>query len=208
METTTALYFTDSKEINKKEIIEVNVRLSDECRNGICDFAITGKIYNKKTKEISSCGCIHDEIAKHFPELRPFIKLHLANHYGEPMYPVENGIYHFLNSGQDVSRDYLRLTGWDWSQLNYLPYLEDKVAFKFLLFKLGVVERWKKEADEFIAFLEQKCNKKWVNPYSLEEEKFHLTLSKEEMELFEKRRVDGYYEMDNYNKRKESELRR
>lgn len=48
-------------------------------------------------------GCCHDEIAKHCPELAKFIPLHCCNHYGAPMYPVENGMYHIKNSDKSVA---------------------------------------------------------------------------------------------------------
>jgi hypothetical protein len=39
------------------------------------------------------CGCIHDEIALHFPELKPLIQFHLWNDNGLPMHYVANAIY-------------------------------------------------------------------------------------------------------------------
>lgn len=40
-----------------------------------------------------SMGCLHDSIAKHFPELAPAIKWHLCNLTTGPMHYVENAVY-------------------------------------------------------------------------------------------------------------------
>ncbi len=75
--------------------ITTNVRHDDNCHNGHNSFAITGVI-DKRARgrwvEYSG-GCLHDSIAKHFPELAPFIKWHLTSTDG-PMHYVANTTYH------------------------------------------------------------------------------------------------------------------
>lgn len=56
--------------------------------NSHTHFSITGS-----SKE--SCGCIHDEIALHFPELKPLIQFHLWDDNGLPMHYVANAIFHW-----------------------------------------------------------------------------------------------------------------
>ena len=62
-------------------------------------FSLTGDIYrwfdssNCTAKEPITCGCIHDHIAEHFPELRPYIKWHLCG-LEQPMHYLANTIYH------------------------------------------------------------------------------------------------------------------
>lgn len=174
--------------------IVVEARLDDECKNMHCDFSITCLIYEIKKNGMTKCvggGCAHDEIVKHFPELKRFIPLHLCGHAGEPMYPVENGIYHIEHSKRSVAIDYLRITSGEFEILQ--SHTNDKEFFKYLIFKLGIVERWKKEADEFIAFLEEKCGWKWQNPYSVDEERHRLALSEDEKSEIDKKVKDGYY---------------
>lgn len=65
--------------------IRARVRWSDECCNGYNSFAITGE-----TKW--SCGCIHEEIAKTFPNLAPLIKYHLMTPTG-PLHYLNNTLY-------------------------------------------------------------------------------------------------------------------
>jgi hypothetical protein len=43
-------------------------------------------------------GCCHDEVAKHFPELAPFIKWHLTSSDG-PMHYIANTVYHATEHG-------------------------------------------------------------------------------------------------------------
>ena len=146
-------------------------------------------------------GCCHDEIAKYVPELAKFIPLHCCNHYGAPMYPVENGMYHIKNSDKSVAIEYLRISDKEYPKLS--EAVDDKMYFKYLLFNLGIVDRWKRESDELIAELENLCGKKWVNPYKPEEERFTLTLTDEERLLIEERIKAGYYSAENIEKRRE-----
>jgi len=83
----------------EKALIVANVRWDDECGNGHNSFAITGTItaidrrkYRHDNGVIAG-GCLHDEIAKSFPELAPFIKWHLCSSDG-PMHYVANTVYH------------------------------------------------------------------------------------------------------------------
>ncbi len=83
------------------------VRHDDECGNGHNSFSITGEIYethrqpNESTIKhkdgkllwLNSCGCVHDEIAKHLPELAPFIKWHLCS-TDEPLHYIANTVFH------------------------------------------------------------------------------------------------------------------
>lgn len=72
--------------------IKATVRYDDDCGNGHNSFAITGEIWQRR-RGVVTCGCIHDEIAKHFPKLKPFIKWHLMSSDG-PMHYVANSLYH------------------------------------------------------------------------------------------------------------------
>lgn len=77
--------------------ITATVRYDDECRNGHNSFAITAEIYRVGKRigqrDWDSCGCLHDKIAKHFPELAPYIKWHLCSSDG-PMHYIANTLYH------------------------------------------------------------------------------------------------------------------
>jgi len=76
--------------------ITAEVRYDDECGNGHNTFSITADITSarsRRQRDIEAGGCLHEEIAKHFPELAPFIKWHLCSSDG-PMHYVANASYH------------------------------------------------------------------------------------------------------------------
>lgn len=185
-----------------------NVSLDDDCNNMHADFSITADVYEKRKNghwAWVSGGCQHDLISRLFPELKRFIPLHLCSHDGAPMHPVENGTYFILNSPETTANGYLRLSDGELSKLNAAA--EDRVYFKYMLFHLGIVARWKQEADNFIAFLEEKTGVKWENPYTPDQERFRLTISEEEKRDIEQKIRQGYYTPEAIAKRREDEKR-
>ena len=198
------LHYTTEKRIGDKKKINVEIRLSDDCKNGYCDFAITGEIYRKKrngTWELGLCGCIHDEILKYFPEFSDFVALHLSNSYGQPMYSVENGIY-WIKQDLKKGADYLRI-----SESVAMRLSADKDFFKFQLFDLGIASGWKQDADKAIAHLEQLTGETfedYENPKIVE-------LSQEERARIETLIGKGYYSAESCaeraRKEKEEEIR-
>lgn len=209
METANKLIYSSTKFFteNKEEYrITVTISLDDDCHNNMCDWSVTADIRQKDqqgTYVEYMGGCCHDEVAKHFPELAKFISLHLCNHYGAPMYPVENGIYYVRRSGMSVAMEYLRISEQECVELYKAS--EDKMYFKYLLFNLGIVDRWKRESDELLVELEDLCGKKWVNPYMPEKERLTLTLTDEERSLIEDRVKARYYSAENIEKRREED---
>lgn len=175
--------------------LKVTASLDDDCHNKHCDFSITCMVYLKNPRRNEDpCiagGCDHELIGKYFPELRKFFPLHLCTHEGTPMYPVENGIYYINKSGLEVAKKYLRIS--DSEYLKLAKSTEDRIYFAYQLVTLGIVDRWKKEADEFIAYLEDKCGYEWENPYTPDTEKSRLTLSEEDKKAVEEKVASGYY---------------
>jgi len=74
----------------------VTVRHDDRCKNGHNSFSITADIFRMsqslESKDPEACGCLHDEIAKAFPELVPLIQWHLTSTDG-PMHYIANTLY-------------------------------------------------------------------------------------------------------------------
>jgi len=76
--------------------MHVEIRFDDECQNGHQSFAITANVYtaeSRRQRDIAAGGCMHDEIAKVFPELAPLTIWHLTSTDG-PMHYVANTLYH------------------------------------------------------------------------------------------------------------------
>ncbi len=74
----------------------VKIRHDDECRNGHNTFAITADIYKhgrRTDRAFLAGGCLHDEIAEHFPEFKSLLKWHLCSTDG-PLHYVANSVYH------------------------------------------------------------------------------------------------------------------
>lgn len=76
--------------------ITVEVRFDDNCRNGYQNFAITGHVQEPGMVDWTKGGCIHEDIAKYFPEFAPLIKWHLTG-TDSPMHYVANTVYHASN---------------------------------------------------------------------------------------------------------------
>ena len=74
--------------------IIANVRHDDDCGNGHNTFSVTGEIVRKQGSRWveDSCGCLHDEVARHFPEIAHLIKWHLCS-TGGPLHYVANTVY-------------------------------------------------------------------------------------------------------------------
>lgn len=72
--------------------IWAHYRYDDECGNGHNSFSITASVRVPGMRDIAAGGCMHEEIAKAFPELAPFIKWHLCSSDG-PMHYIANTVY-------------------------------------------------------------------------------------------------------------------
>ena len=100
---------TTSKTIGREKLV-VTIRHDDECGNGHNSFSITGTLSEKKrNNRWYECGwgCLHDEVAKFFPELAPHLKWHSCSIDG-PLHYLANTTYHARAEEPDV--DFARST--------------------------------------------------------------------------------------------------
>ena len=86
-----AVFGRPIKDYGKGATLSVELRFDDSCRNGHETFSITGDVRSPARWEAG--GCLHDDIAKVFPELAPLIKWHLTSTDG-PMHYVADTCYH------------------------------------------------------------------------------------------------------------------
>ena len=66
--------------------------------NSTAYFSLTGSIHRNEGgywKE-DSCGCIHEEISKHFPDLAPYVRWHLTGWDGPMHYEANASFWWFL----------------------------------------------------------------------------------------------------------------
>lgn len=129
--------------------------------NSVYCFSITGDAEVVRGKQdlyrkgdIIWGGACHDKIYKYFPELRPFIPLHLADEFGRPSYHVQNFIYHIRHHVADTD-----LMNWYRCDLETLKKLKiaatNEPYFRYLLRTTGLMDKWRQEAEAAIAWLEQ-----------------------------------------------------
>ena len=161
-------------ELSKKELagsdyrrFVINIRLDDECNNGHMDFSITGSGWykNSRTQGANVCGCVHEEILKFRPDLKIFVALHLSDAHGAPMYAVENGYYHFINSPLSVFENYMRIdyaTSKVFLDSN-LKISKDKRVFTNLIVELGIDKAWQIDANQGIELLESLTGQTFVD---------------------------------------------
>lgn len=210
MKTNELFYSTQKIYVEKGKTYKMNVYISlnDDCKSGICNWSITADIYEKRRNgRFVGCasGCCHEEILKRFPQFKTFIDLHLCNHYGQPMYSVENGFYYLKNSDKEKTINYLRITETEYNTLHNST--EDKLYFIDLLYTLGIVDRWKQESLKAIKQLEALTGNIWENPYRPENECFVLRFTDEERTLIENRIKDGYYTSEAIQERQNQKKR-
>ena len=82
-------FFTEDE---RRYSITAKIRYDDSCGNGHNSFSVTGSIDKVGRMNSGSCGCIHKEIAEHFPELQKYIKWHLCGSDG-PMHYLANTVF-------------------------------------------------------------------------------------------------------------------
>lgn len=186
------------KHISKRshnELLQVTIKLADDCHNGHSDFSITGSLYEVE-KDQTPCdrnmiagGCIHEEILKALPELKTFVDLHLSNYAGIPMYARANGIY-WLKENIKKGANYLRISKKVAEKL--MPFLEDENAFIYQLNKLGIVDQWEQEAKVAIKQLMALCETDKY-PEIIKDRPEKTSLTKEEIVVVRKRIAEGYF---------------
>lgn len=76
--------------------MRVELQFDDQCKNGHNTFSITAEVTtpaSKRRRDIEAGGCMHEEIARVFPELAPLIQWHLTSTDG-PVHYIANTVYH------------------------------------------------------------------------------------------------------------------
>lgn len=78
-------------------IVKCNVEYGDPCGNGHNSLSITGEVLTRsagpcRTYEVTVSGCIHDVIAREFPEVATYLKWHLCSTDG-PLHYYDNTLY-------------------------------------------------------------------------------------------------------------------
>jgi len=202
---TTKLLFVDNRLDKNGNQWKIEISLDDDCKNGHQDFSLTGTCWEKGKscidRNMKFGGACGDTIIKLFPEYEIFERLHICDFNGAPMYAIENGMYHAKRNGKESLQSYLRLTELEAETL--MQYLDEKLAFRFHLENMGVVARWKEEANEAIKKLEELTGKEFDNVST----KSHYTpLTEEERNEYKEKQLQGYFNADKIQERIEQKM--
>lgn len=189
----------------------IRITLDDECKNGHEDFSITADIREKDARGRwveAGGGCCHEHILSLRPDLKPFVDLHLCTWQGIPMHCAANAFYWLAghlglsyveyhggsgSSGKSkeeclrIFREHVRCTD---DELPTLLGCRSQEELRIAIEDLGIVKRWKKEAEAAIKQLEE-----WT------ENEFESTatrglwepVSKETRSMVSDRKASGYY---------------
>lgn len=180
-----------------KSNIEVKISLSDKCRNGHEDFSITATTWavgKPRTDRHVECGGRCQElILERFPQYRQFVDLHLSDCTGAPMHALANGFYHLKD--KETAIRHLRLKGDEYDQV---CIAEDKEHLSFLLESLGIIDRWKAEAQAAIAELERMTGKKFESKATRSQ---YTPLTDDQKDKLQKRLESGFYSSEQLQKR-------
>lgn len=82
-------WMSEARVTPRGSYLRVEVRHDDSCKNGRPSFAVTGE---EKGNGCVAGGCLHEEIAETFPELKPLLKWHLCFTDG-PLHYLANTMF-------------------------------------------------------------------------------------------------------------------
>jgi hypothetical protein len=146
------------KKIAKNEAISVKIKTE---RNY---FSITAMMGNKERGSdkvyiaggpysIYAGGCLHTEIAEHFPELERFIPLHLSSLDGTPMFAFSNAKYWAKEGNVRILAEHLRISLEKAAAICSADTEADAIAMIASTIK-KMEPVWKEQAEEFLMFIE------------------------------------------------------
>lgn len=179
------------------------LKLDDDCNNGVCDFhyRVEKEHYTKGHWVFYYSGDDTDFVNKFFPAVVPYLDLDNCNFEGKFTYTIENGTHFLKNLDRSKVMDIFRINEKEYHQL--LIASEEKDFFAYQLNALGILKRWKKHADDFIALIERMTGNTWVNPYAGKPIPFDgSVLSEQQIAEIEERISQGYYSEENLLSRK------
>lgn len=175
------LKYKEIKPINGSKRAVIEIELSDDFKNGYCDFHVS-RYYEKLV--FGEWRKIYSQKAPMFREYADLIEMNGRNSEGQPMYAVENGMYH-LKDDLKKGADYLGIS----EELAKTLCLSDKEYFKYQLFATGIVSEWREKAKKAISHLETLCGRSFED---YENQKI-LTISEQEIAKVSENIANGYY---------------
>lgn len=142
----------------------VELRLDDECKNGIADFSATYIEYDNHERIAGGCLSMDNPVLKKIPKeyldlAKRIARLHLCDLYGRPGAYVSNPLYFLENRNKKAFMEVCRMSEEEYNEAKSLVY--DKFTMYAWLRSRNIIERWKQEADEATKMLEQACGQEF-----------------------------------------------
>lgn len=190
--------------------ITIKISFDDDCDNKSFDFSVTGNVVRiaKNGRRIDEMGgCIHNELLHFFPEFANFVEMHMRNREGMPIHPFVNGFYHISKGNTKAVIEDWFITEEDGANAIKLFKAVDQDEFTYMLYKFGFIARVKEKAEKAIHALEELTGKKWINPYTSEEERLYK-IPEGLLESVEQKVANGYYSEAAIEKRAQEEKER
>ena len=193
-------------------IVTITARLCEIGSNGYEDFGITYDLWedhvSPRTWMAGGCAAGSDDpvVRKAMRQfgLEPVERVHLSDMNGAPMYPTANAIYHAKNSGFEVFRDYLRLTD---DEARTAVCIDNELGLYVWLLDNGIIERWKKEANEAIAAIINSRDIEFESKARKPQGHWHFNEEPTEERMDAQRELfrRHYYNSENYKLRRQEE---
>lgn len=179
----------------------ITCELSDKCGNGVEHFSITYDMYEKGRNGhwYERGGGRGSDLYKIFGDLDIICKLHLSLFNGVCPYAVENGMWHIKHGDMDRAKRLLRVTD---EEMEVLRYINNPIDFKCALINMGIVKRWKEEADECIKWLSG-SDEPFVSKAG---DNYDFKVLDVTMESYLNKKKNGVYSKENYEKEREERL--
>jgi len=136
--------------------VRLTASIDDDCKNGLEDFSLTYCKWEDRfgRKDVTGGGCAAGSEDKYVRRalrkfgLEPVEKVHLSDFNGVPVYPTANAIFIAKERNFESFRDYLRLTD---EEARVAVNIDDEFGLYVWLMDNGIIDRWKREANEAIA---------------------------------------------------------
>jgi hypothetical protein len=100
-------------ELHKAEGIKLYafyLKFNDDCNNGHKTFTLTGEQITIDNFQIESCGMMHEEFMRLYPQYSHFVQWHLVSSDG-PLHYIENSCYWAgFTKYTGIRMDYLKTT--------------------------------------------------------------------------------------------------
>lgn len=150
--------------------MEVSINVGDPYGRGYCKIDTSTIVKKKNNPQVYqshygySRRMTENEVANYFPDLLPIVKVDDCTTNGVPIRYV-NFLYYFEQMDLKSAQSLLRCSDEEFLQLSSAGHEGDIDYLTYLIVKIGLVDKWKKEADEAIKAFNSVSGHNFIDPY-------------------------------------------